>query len=387
MSVIFQKKSTVIKYLRGGFVIKYFIMLNILISSVILNSLAPLMPVFQNRLNISISASSSIPVFGVLGTTIFSFIMSILISKFGVKKSNYFGYVFLFIGLLFFSFSRNLTGIILASFLVGASSSILFTSLTTLLAHLDNPKFGLTHAFFGMGGIIAPFLVSLSIKYDFSYRYLYLTYLILMLLMFIWNFFIKVPEAKYETMKFAKIKKTILKPVFFISIISFLLYSGSEIGLVTWISNLFIYFGHSADKAALSISMFWIFYTIARFLSDFVVKSINEKKIVVFCSLFSSILIVIMLLTKNSYVFLVIGFLMGAIFPMIQRYANMNLNKDEVGLLNGVTYGSTGIGGMIFSYFMGLLSNKSIPSMFILPIIGLILVFFLQILERRGTKT
>ena len=208
-----------------------------------------------------------------------------------------------------------------------------------------------------------------------------------MLLMFIWNFFIKVPEAKYETMKFAKIKKTILKPVFFISIISFLLYSGSEIGLVTWISNLFIYFGHSADKAALSISMFWIFYTIARFLSDFVVKSINEKKIVVFCSLFSSILIVIMLLTKNSYVFLVIGFLMGAIFPMIQRYANMNLNKDEVGLLNGITYGSTGIGGMIFSYFMGLLSNKSIPSMFILPIIGLILVFFLQILERRGTKT
>lgn len=376
-----------IKYLRGDFVIKNFIMLNILITSTILNSLAPLMPVFQNKLSISISASSSIPVFGVLGTTIFSFIMSILISKFGIKKSNFFGYIFLFIGLLLFLISENLLGIIFASFFVGASSSILFTSLTTLLAHLDNPRFGLTHAFFGMGGIIAPFLVSLSVKSGFSYKYLYLAYFILMLLMFILNFFIKMPEAKYEIMRFDKLKITILKPVFYISIISFLIYSGSEIGLVTWVSNLFIHFGHSVPKSALSISMFWIFYTISRFLSDFIVKIVEEKKIIVFCSFLSAILIMTMILTKNSYVFLIVGLFMGAIFPVIQRYANMNLNKNEVGLLNGVTYGSTGIGGMIFSYFMGLISKKSIPLMFVLPIIGLILVGFLQLFERRRVNT
>lgn len=345
------------------------------------------MPVFQNKLSISISASSSIPVFGVLGTTIFSFIMSILISKFGIKKSNFFGYIFLFIGLLLFLISENLLGIIFASFFVGASSSILFTSLTTLLAHLDNPRFGLTHAFFGMGGIIAPFLVSLSVKSGFSYKYLYLAYFILMLLMFILNFFIKMPEAKYEIMRFDKLKITILKPVFYISIISFLIYAGSEIGLVTWVSNLFIHFGHSVAKSALSISMFWIFYTISRFLSDFIVKIVEEKKIIVFSSFLSAILIMTMILTKNSYVFLIVGLFMGAIFPVIQRYANMNLNKNEVGLLNGVTYGSTGIGGMIFSYFMGLISKKSIPLMFILPIIGLILVGFLQLFERRRVNT
>jgi fucose permease len=117
------------------------------------------------------------------------------------------------------------------------------------------------------------------------------------------------------------------------------------------------------------------------------VKIVEEKKIIVFSSFLSAILIMTMILTKNSYVFLIVGLFMGAIFPVIQRYANMNLNKNEVGLLNGVTYGSTGIGGMIFSYFMGLISKKSIPLMFILPIIGLILVGFLQLFERRRVNT
>lgn len=344
------------------------------------------MPVFQNYLGISISRSSYIPVFGVLGTTIFSFLMSILVSKFGLKKSNYFGYFLLFLGLLFFSFSKNFFGIILASFLAGASTAVLFTSLTTLLIHLENPRFGLTHAFFGLGGIVAPTLVSFSIKSNFSYRYLYMGYFLVVIIIFIWNIFIKLPDAKYETMKFNKIKKTILKPVFFISIISFFLYSGSEIGLVTWSSNLFIHFGFSEDKAALVISMFWIFYTLSRFLSDFVLKLISEKKIAIFSTFFASFLIFFMLLTKNAYIFPLVGFTMGSTFPMIQRYANMNLNKEEVGLLNGVTYGSTGIGGILFSYSMGFLSDFSIPAMFVLPLVGLILVAIVQLLWKRGNR-
>ncbi|MDK2886888.1 MAG: hypothetical protein PWP54_1466 [Thermosipho sp. (in: thermotogales)] len=377
-----------IKYFkRGDYVAKLFVIINIFIVSIIVNTLAPLMPLLQKELNISISKSSSIPVFAVLGTTIFSIILSFLISRIGIKKSNYFGYLFLFVGLLMFSLSKSLIGIILASFFIGASSSFLFTSLTTLLAHLENPHYGITHAFFGIGGIVAPLLVSFSIKYNFSYRFLYFSYFLLTVFIFIWNVFIKMPDAKYEVMNFSKIKSTILKPIFFLSIISFLLYSGSEIGLITWVSNLFIYFGSSPDVAALSISSFWIFYTISRFLSDFVVKFISEKKIVIFCTLFSSMFIFIMLITKNSLIFLIIGFLMGAVFPMIQRYANMKLNKDEVGLLNGITFASTGVGGMIFSYFMGLLSKVSIPLMFIFPILGLLFVAFIQFIEKRGVKS
>ncbi|MBO8161404.1 MAG: MFS transporter [Thermosipho sp. (in: Bacteria)] len=366
---------------------KLFVMLNVLAISTIVNSLAPLMPVFQKELNISISSSSFLPVLSVLGTTVFSFLISILISRLGLKRTNISGYILMFLGLLLFSFSRNSFEMAVGAFLIGSSTAILFTSLTTLLAHLKNPRFGLTHAFFGIGGILAPLLVSFSIKNDFSYRYLYLLYFFVMILFFIWNFVLRLPNAKYESFNFSKMKKTILKPLFFISIISFFLYSGSEISLITWASNLFIYFGFNEAKAAIIISLFWIFYTLSRFLSDFIVKIFGEKKMVIFSALLSPILISLMLLTKNAYLFSVIGFFMGTIFPMIQRYANMNLDKEEVGLLNGVTYGSTGIGGMFFSSVMGYIANFSIPGMFVLPLLGLFALSAVQIFEKKGERT
>lgn len=62
----------------------------------------------------------------------------------------------------------------------------------------------------------------------------------------------------------------------------------------------------------------------------------------------------------------------------MQRKANIRLSKDEVGFLNGVTYSATGIGALLFIALMGYVSKYSIPFMFLLPAIGLILVFALQ---------
>lgn len=354
-----------------------FVSLSIFLGALFVNSIPPLMPVFQQQLNLSISFSSLIPIFNTLGTTVFSFLISFFINKLGFKKTNFISYGFIISALLLFSFSKTLPLLLLGAFFLGAGVSIIFTSSTTLLAHLENPKFGVMHGFFGLGGILSPMFVSIIIRSGLSYRYLFIFYLFSLSLLITWNLFMKFPailESENE-----KPSRVYLKPMFIFTVLSLLLYAASEIGTVTWAPNLFISFGLNKEKAAIVLSVFWLLFTIARFLMDFLLKFINEKtyiKMTIICSL---TFLLLTILLKNSVFFFFFGLSMGAIFPLIQRRANLSLSKSEVGFLNGITYSSTGIGSLLFISIMGYISNFSMRAMFLIPIIGLFLVFWLQI--------
>ncbi|ABR30677.1 MFS transporter [Thermosipho melanesiensis] len=352
----------------------YYVVLNIFFGSLIVNSIAPLMPIFQEEFSLSVSLSSFIPILNTLGNIFFSFAASLIINKSGLRLLNLLSYTFILLALFFLTFFKSLEIVLLSFFLIGAGVTIIFTTSTTILAHFKNPKFGILHAFFGLGGILSPFFVSIFLKNNISYRLLYFIYLLLILILLVWSFFKDFPKIS----KNIKISTTILKPIFIISIISFLLYSGSEISTVTWASNLFLNFGYSKESASLFLGIFWFLFTLSRFMMEIFLKFFTENTLITFFSISSAILLILTVFLKTPVLFFVFGFFMGSIFPLMQRKANIRLSKDEVGFLNGVTYSATGIGALLFIALMGYVSKYSIPFMFLLPAIGLILVFALQ---------
>ncbi|MBT1247674.1 MULTISPECIES: MFS transporter [unclassified Thermosipho (in: thermotogales)] len=352
-----------------------FIFFNIFVAALIATSIAPLMPIFQEKFGISIFLSSFIPVLNTIGSITFSFVSSFLINKIGIKRLNIISYGFVFFSLISLAFFKSLEMSLFSFFLLGAGNSILFTTSTTLLTHLENPKFGFLHGFFGLGGILSPIIISMLLSFNISYRFLYILYSLLVILLFIWNFLKEIPFLQKET----TVTKTIFKPIFLISILSFLVYAGSEISTVTWASNLFLSFGYSKEKASLFLGVFWFLFTLSRFMMEFFLKLFNERKLISLFSVFSALFLLFTLLFKMYFFFFLFGFSMGCIFPLIQRRANMSLQKEEVGFLNGVTYATTGIGSLLFVSLMGYISNYSISSMFVLPVFGLLVVAIIQL--------
>ncbi|QTA37260.1 MFS transporter [Thermosipho ferrireducens] len=365
---------------------KIFTYTSILIISIVINTLAPLMSTLQESLNISIATSSWIPVVSLFGTTVFSLIISVLMSRIGVKTANNLGFAFILSGSVLFFVSKTISLVLISVFLIGSGTALLFTSLTTLLAHTKNPKYGLTHAFFGMGGILAPLFVREIISKNIEYNNLYLIYAFAVAIFIVWNIFSKFPETRYEKLNFFEIRTILKKPIVYITIISLLLYSGSEIGVITWAGNLFLHFGISKVVAASAISIFWITYTISRMFSDFLGEVLGEKFLIYVVTITSSITVFLIIVFKDYHIFWVLGAIMGPIFPTIQKYANMRLGGREVGLLNGLTYAFTGIGAMLISGIMGAISNFDISLMYLIPALGLFLVFIMQLFELKQSK-
>ncbi|MDK2900426.1 MAG: hypothetical protein PWQ45_968 [Thermosipho sp. (in: thermotogales)] len=354
-----------------------FIFLNIFLGALLANSIAPLMPVFQEKLNATVAFSTFIPVVNTAGTTIFSFIISFFINKLGLKKTHFIGHLFLLSSLLILSFLESLKFILLGVFLLGSGLSIIFTSSTTFLSHFKDPKFGIVHGFFGLGGILSPMFVSLFLKSGISYKYLYLIYLSFVIFLFIWNMNMKFPDIKIDENSFSS-SKPYLKPLFYITVLSLFFYSASEISTATWAPNLFLNFGFTKQQAALFLSIFWGLFTFSRFLMDFLLKFVNYRLYVLTITSLSFIFLSLLIVLKIPFLFYLFGLSMGAIFPLIQRNANIKLDKSEVGFLNGITYSATGIGSLLFISLMGYISKFSIRAMFVVPIIGLAVVFLLQ---------
>ncbi len=354
-----------------------FIVLNIFLGALLANSIAPLMPIFQEKLNATVAFSSFIPVVNTAGTTIFSFIISFFINKLGLKRTYFIGYTFLLFSLLILSFFESLNFILIGVFLMGAGLSIVFTSSTTFLSHFEDPKFGVFHGFFGLGGILSPMFVSFFFKSSISYKYLYLVYLSFGVFLLVWNINMKFPDIKINENSFSK-SKPYLKPLFYITVLSLFFYSASEISTITWAPNLFLEFGFTKQQAALFLSIFWGVFTFSRFLMDFQLKLVNYRFYVLTITSLSFIFLSLLIVLKMPFLFYLFGLSMGAIFPLIQRNANIKLDKSEVGFLNGITYSATGIGSLLFISIMGYISKFSIRAMFVVPIIGLAVVFLLQ---------
>ncbi|KAF2955251.1 MFS transporter [Marinitoga sp. 38H-ov] len=361
-----------------------FIFIIILISSLYINSISPLMTTFQETFNVTISQSSALPFTNTIGNIIFATIAGFIISTIGLRNSLISSFFFLILSILIFIFSNNFLGLILAMFFVGGGLGQVFSVTTSMYDHLDEKlqNYGLFHAFFGLGGIIGPLLVSLFLKFNLSYRNLFSTYLILISLLLLYIFITKKPEnIKYESFSLSESFILIKKRIVIISLIMLMLYAGSEIGSITWAANLFKNsFNFTKESSAIFISLFWLFFTFGRVISDKLFYFFKEKTSF-YLPIISSITLLILFFLKIPFIFAIYGLFLGPIFPATQKYLNAHLSHREVGLISGLVFAGTGIGSMIITTTMGFIADYNVIASYFLPCSILILIGMLSLIR------
>lgn len=363
--------------------IQKLIFFSIFMLSLVVNSVPPLMTTLQETFNMSVGVSSVIPFFRNIGNILISISGAFLIAIMGLRRSIIIGMLYEILSLVLFIFSNNSYLLIISMFFLGSAMGQVILVLISMFDHLDEQyqKYGLFHAFFGFGGIIGPLIISITLKNNINFKYPFIFYLAIILSLFLFIIIKRVPEnIKYKAYNFSEASEVLKNKFIIILIIVFILYSGSEIGIITWGSNLFKdYFHFSKEYASIFLSLFWIMFTIGRIITDYLYKHMKIKVTIIFSFLAVLDIIFMFLLSKYSpYLFSLLGLMLGPIFPSTQKFLNSNLSHREVGLVAGMVSLSIGIGGALLTTLMGYFGDFSMAYSYLIPFVSLMIVAFLS---------
>ena len=372
--------------------IRILVLLQMILISIAAVSIPALITTFQKEYGLTIAQSSIIPIVGTLAGFITNILLASVSAKMGLKRLNLY---FLTIGLIAsatLAFSNNIYVFLFGIILIGINTAFGLTNVSTIFAHLEikYQNYGLLHAFFGIGGIIAPAIISFLLLHNINYRYIYLMLMLVFSIFICYVAFSRLIEnKKYENIKikeaFGIIRKRFVLPVLILIAIQ----AGNEQGIVIWSGNLFEdMLNYSAESASLFLSFYWIVFTLSRLLIQFVEKILGKLNTAKLSIALVIGFLILLLITNKPIFFVLLAAAIAPVFPLMQKYSAQKLPAREVGLFNGMVFAFASMGNVIIAGSMGGLGDISIKLAYLIPIFGALIIlailFHLSKLKKSG---
>ncbi len=372
--------------------IRVLVLLQMILISIAAVSIPALITTFQKEFDLTIAQSSIIPIIGTLAGFITNILLASVSAKMGLKRLNLYFLAIGFIACSTLAFSNNIYVFLFGIILVGINTAFGLSNTSTIFAHLDIKlqNYGVLHAFFGIGGIIAPAIISFLLLHSMSYRFIYY----LLMLLFAGSFIFVaasnlIENRKYENIKFKEafgiIRKSFVLPVLILIAIQ----AGNEQGIVMWSGNLFDnVLNYSAESASLILSFYWIVFTFTRLLIQFIENRIGKLNTVKLSIALVVSFLSLLLVTNKSIFFVLTAAALAPVFPLMQKYSAQKLPPREVGLFNGMVFAFASFGNVIIAGSMGVIGDYSIKLSFLIPIFGAMIIiailFHLTNLKKTG---
>ncbi|MDA3852358.1 MAG: MFS transporter, partial [Spirochaetaceae bacterium] len=353
-------------------ILQLFVFYTMMLASILLSSIPSLMTTVQELFSLNTSGSSKGPMivaFGVMGA---NFLMGFLIAYTGLKRSLQLGFLIGIISTLIMSMATNYLVMLLGFLLTGIAAGACISSATTIFAHLAKEKqnYGLLHAFFGLGAATTPFVMAFffrsGISFSFVLQGMSVLFLIGLILLSLGRF---IGNVKYEPIGFSEAGSFIKKPIIFLPLLLFMFYAGTEMSTATWMGNLFEDLFHfSRENATTVLSVFWLSFTFGRIITQYLNKGLGYLATLYLMTLLLIAGFTVLLLTGWAAAMACIGLAMGPFFPTLQKYISIQLEHRQIGLFNGLSYGATGVGGMLINGLMGYTAEISLYISYSIPI-------------------
>jgi len=246
-----------------------------------------------------------------IGAMLVFFISGKLIEKFGLIKLLFYGILYNALALTAVYFSINYYTLLAAFFFLGSGITILNITSVNLTSLSYSEKRGkminLLHLFYGAGGIIAPYFVTLVLKLGFSWNYSFLFSIILLLVIFFEFNSTSLPEIESGEKKIMKTTSELLKDqkVILFSLIVFF-QVGVEFSLVTWLAPFLKDVQGRTDLAvSFYLSLFFITFTLGRFLASFIVEKIGYYNYLIYTGGAAALLISLALIGGHNFTILI----------------------------------------------------------------------------------
>jgi len=352
-------------------IVQLYIFTAMFVYSMTTNSVAPLLLDIQEQYGISIAVSSIVPLLKTVSVIGANIIGSMFIAQAGIRNTINSAILLGIFGSILFAVGHSFWVICIAGVFIGAGTGITFMGLSTLNSHLEKQyqNFGLFHAFFGLGGITSPLMVSFIQRYGIHYRYMYVFFSLVLAALFIFSFLTHyVSNIKYQRIRFREAGRILSKPVVYLTFAVFFLYSGSEIGIITWNGNLFHGgFGTSKGYASLMLSIFWGVFTFGRVITQNIERRIGPHNLLRFSPYLVLISVPLLVFTHWPIFLFTAAVGLAPIFPTTQKFGNLQLPGRQAGLYNGIVFVFAASGSSIFVTLMGVIADLNIFAAYAVP--------------------
>lgn len=261
-----------------------------------------------------------------IGSMLLYFLSGKLIEKFGLIKLLFYGLIYNTVSLIAIYFSPSYYFLTLSFFMLGSGLTLLNIVSVNLISISYSENRGkminLLHLFYGLGGIIAPYFVTLVLKMGFSWSHSFLFSIILLVIIFIEFRTAAVPEieaSKNNTMRSTKELLKDVKVILF-SLIVFL-QIGVEFSIITWLAPfLKDVEGRTDLEISFYIALFFITFTIGRLLASFMVEKVGYFNFIIFTAGAASLSIAAALIGGRNFTILIplSGIFLAAQVPTAQ---------------------------------------------------------------------
>ncbi|SFL70957.1 Fucose permease [Halanaerobium salsuginis] len=260
-----------------------------LMNGVVNNLRGQIGPFIIEQYSLSYSKLGFLFSFFSIGSMVVFFFTGKLIERFGLVRLLLGGLVTNFIALSLFFWINSYYLLILAFTLIGIGLTILNISAVNLVSISYSKKRGkminLLHLFYGIGGISAPYFVTVLIKNGFSWSSSFLFSLIFVIIIG-WQFkLVSLPQIEVKTGKQqmdSTLKLLQNRRVTLFALIVFL-QVGVEFSMVTWLAPFLKNFqGRSELAVSFHLSLFFIAFTVGRFIASLLVEKFGYYNFLLF---------------------------------------------------------------------------------------------------------
>jgi len=380
-----------------------FVMVVFFVISFITNIIGPLIPQFIKTYNLSLVLASFLPLSFFFSYGVFSVPAGIFLERYGGKIVMLSAFIISSSGAALILLMPGYLSFIFSFFMIGTGMAILQVAINPILRYAVS---GENFAFFsiigqlafGSASFLSPvfyrFLLEKKIFFglhtfnDEPWLWIYVLFILAIIALLVFLYFLKIPgnqstSEKFDINVFSKFLNNRISYFYFFGIFS---YVGVEQGINNW-SSQFLYQYHSLDPEVVGvdvISAFWGNLTIGTIISLFLVKLIDEKKLLSIYSLSSSI-IAFLAIHGDSEIsvlsFKLLGFSISGVWSVMISLGLNSIPKNH-SVFTGILL--TGIvGGAIFPFVVagiGQLFNLKVGMHIIL--IGLVYLLYVSFMAK-----
>lgn len=353
----------------------------------------PSLPTLAEHTSSGLDRISLIFIFGSLGYIAGSYLGGRAYDRIPAHKLMAATLVILGIASALIPLARSLELLLFAMSLSGLSSGVLDVGCNALIlwTHKDKagPYLNGLHFFFGVGSLIAPFLVGQILPQTGDILRVYLIFSIVCLPTALWVWFLSEPPRQAHAEEAVPAAFPVIPVV--LVVILFLLYVGLELGFGNWIYTYTVTLGLGSITSAANLNgFFWGSFTLGRLLGVWISSRFRPQTILFMDILGCALSIGVIMLWKESSAALWIGTIglgisMASIFPTFIILAGEHMRIT--GTITGWFLVGSGAGGMLLPWLLGQIFARTGPgamtAVLLLDLIG-ILLFLLLFLARRA---
>lgn len=299
-----------------------------------------------------------------------------VLEKFKLKRTILISLAILTLSLLYVPLTTSFTQLLFGMMGIGIGSALIGLTVNLSVGLFESTKPALlmtmVHFSFGLGAAIVQAVSGKMLTLNYSFRQFYLVLGLVSILITILVSFGDYPKLRVSK---DKIKKKINKALLTLLVLSLGLYLVGEIGVSNWFVNYAVDgYNTSSGYAAIFVSLFFIIFTLGRFIGGFILERINYLKVVFYAAILSAGLIFGMIILGDDFLVLtsLSGLFQAFIYPALVLVV-AELSRDNSKVMSIFITGGYSI-YILINYLIGTLNDKiGVVAAFVVIPIALIL--------------